>query len=150
MAMSSRNARASAIGFLVPILAILPAPSGSISAADRQQTAYSYAGLGSAPSVTVSAGGKRPQAEPYWRWEQTVTGRGTCRARAAQCAGSVVVDRPVVPEPVPERPSVPAVAVSAPVAVVETAEAQIQARMAALEQRMAALEDDLATWMLLL
>lgn len=43
--MDTRNKRASALGIGLAALVVLPAPDGAISQADRQQTAYSYAGI---------------------------------------------------------------------------------------------------------
>ena len=45
MAVNTRDERASAIGILLPIGRLLPNPTGGVSAADRAQTVYSYAGL---------------------------------------------------------------------------------------------------------
>lgn len=42
---NTRNKRASAIGLAFTALSILPAPDGAVSQADRQQVAYTYAGL---------------------------------------------------------------------------------------------------------
>ena len=45
MAIDTRNRRASAIGLGLAVTLVLPAPDGAVTAADRQQVAYAYAGL---------------------------------------------------------------------------------------------------------
>lgn len=45
MALDTRNKRASVLGFALAALVVLPAPDATIDAADRQQVAFSYAGL---------------------------------------------------------------------------------------------------------
>jgi hypothetical protein len=42
--MDTRNKRASVLGFALASLLVLPAPDGTIAAADRQHVAVSYAG----------------------------------------------------------------------------------------------------------
>lgn len=43
--MDTRNKRASALGVGLAFALVLPAPDGTVEQADRQQTAYSYAGI---------------------------------------------------------------------------------------------------------
>jgi hypothetical protein len=43
--MNTRNKRASALGIGLAALVVLPAPDATIAQADRQQVAYSYAGI---------------------------------------------------------------------------------------------------------
>jgi hypothetical protein len=50
--MDTRNKRASALGFALAALVILPAPDGAIAQADRQQVSFSYAGI-SAGALSV-------------------------------------------------------------------------------------------------
>lgn len=45
MAINTRNKRFSLLGLAVPMMAVLPLADGTIIQADRQQFAYSYAGL---------------------------------------------------------------------------------------------------------
>jgi hypothetical protein len=41
----TRNKRASALGFVLAALVVLPAPDAAIGQADRQQVTFSYAGI---------------------------------------------------------------------------------------------------------
>lgn len=50
--MNTRNKRASALGIGLAALVVLPVPDGTIAQADRQQAAYSYAGI-SAQALVV-------------------------------------------------------------------------------------------------
>lgn len=45
MGLDSRNKRASALGFALAALVVLPAPDATINQGDRQQVAFSYAGI---------------------------------------------------------------------------------------------------------
>ena len=45
MAVDTRDERASAVMMMLPFGRLLPHPNGGVSAADRAQTAYSYAGF---------------------------------------------------------------------------------------------------------
>lgn len=45
MAVNTRDERASTIHVMLPFGRLLPNPNGSVSAADRVQTAYGYAGF---------------------------------------------------------------------------------------------------------
>jgi hypothetical protein len=53
MAVDTRDERFSLMGLFLPLGRVLPNPTGAISAADRMQFAYSYAG----PAFTVDTGG---------------------------------------------------------------------------------------------
>lgn len=55
MAVNTRNRRASVIGLAVAARLVLPAPDGALVQADRQQTAYSYAGILAQPLVIFVA-----------------------------------------------------------------------------------------------
>lgn len=46
--MNTRNKRASALGIGLAALVVLPAPDSAITISDRQQTAFSYAGISTA------------------------------------------------------------------------------------------------------
>jgi hypothetical protein len=54
MALDSRNKRGSALGIGLAALVVLPAPDGAIAQADRQQAAYSYAGIAAGALFTYN------------------------------------------------------------------------------------------------
>jgi hypothetical protein len=59
MAVDTRNKRASVLGFALVALVVLPAPNGSVSAADRLQVSASYAGIAAdspTPGVVTPTG----------------------------------------------------------------------------------------------
>jgi len=51
--MNTPNRRASAIGIGLAIRLVLPVPDGTIEASDRQQVAYSYAGIAAATPLVL-------------------------------------------------------------------------------------------------
>lgn len=58
--MDTRNKRASAVGFALATLLVLPAPDGTVVQADRQHVSYAYAGIDAGavtefPSVTSTS-----------------------------------------------------------------------------------------------
>lgn len=61
MAVDTRNKRASCLGLAFAAALVLPAPDGAIDAADRQQTAYCYAGIAAAPPTPTPP---TPAVEP--------------------------------------------------------------------------------------
>ncbi len=53
--MNTANKRASAIGIALAVRLVLPVPDGTIDQADRQQVAYSYAGILANPAIVGPA-----------------------------------------------------------------------------------------------
>lgn len=51
--MNTRNKRASALGFALAALVVLPAPDAAIAQADKQQVAFSYSGVLAAPAQQI-------------------------------------------------------------------------------------------------
>lgn len=49
--MDTRNKRASALGFALAALVILPAPDATVSQDDRQQAAFSYSGIAAGAAI---------------------------------------------------------------------------------------------------
>lgn len=49
----TRNKRASALGFALAALVVLPAPDATVDQADRQHVAFSYAGLSAQPPIPI-------------------------------------------------------------------------------------------------
>lgn len=60
MPLTTRNNRGSAIGIAKPFVRIFPAPDGTIGQADRQTTAYSYAGILATAAAAFQAFWARP------------------------------------------------------------------------------------------
>lgn len=54
MALDTRNKRASAIGIGLALRLVLPSPDGAVGGPDRQQVAYSYAGISAAELAVLN------------------------------------------------------------------------------------------------
>ncbi len=75
--MDSRNKRASALGFALAALVILPAPDATVIQGDRQQVAFSYAGINAGVAIAAADEGDAtwtvPQRNTTWALTRSTT-----------------------------------------------------------------------------